>query len=49
VLFGSFSLLFFGGPAIADFAFILTLGFLIGTYSTVFVASALVVDWRAHK
>lgn len=49
VLFGSFSLLFFGGAAIADFAFILTLGFLFGTYSTVFVASALVVDWRAHK
>ncbi|MDD5226488.1 MAG: protein translocase subunit SecD [Candidatus Omnitrophica bacterium] len=49
VLFGSFSLLFFGGAAIADFAFILTVGFLIGTYSTVFVASALVVDWKAHK
>ncbi|MFA5159621.1 MAG: protein translocase subunit SecF, partial [Candidatus Omnitrophota bacterium] len=49
VLFGAFSLLFFGGSAIADFAFILTIGFMIGTYSTVFVASALVVDWKAHK
>jgi len=49
VIFGSLSLLFFGGSAISDFAFILTLGFLIGTYSTVFVASPLVVDWKAHK
>lgn len=49
VIFGALSLLFFGGSAISDFAFILTLGFLVGTYSTVFVASALVVDWKAHK
>lgn len=49
VLFGTLALLFFGGPAIADFAFILTVGFMIGTYSTVFVASSLVVDWKAHK
>ncbi len=49
VIFGALALLFFGGAAISDFAFILTLGFLIGTYSTVFVASALVVDWKAHK
>jgi SecD/SecF fusion protein len=49
VLFGALALLFFGGPAIADFAFLLTVGFLIGTYSTVFVASAVVVDWKAHK
>ncbi|HOW87390.1 MAG TPA: protein translocase subunit SecD [Candidatus Omnitrophota bacterium] len=48
VLFGALALLFFGGAAISDFAFILTIGFLIGTYSTVFVASALVVDWKAH-
>ncbi|NCB16646.1 MAG: protein translocase subunit SecF, partial [Synergistales bacterium] len=49
VLFGALSLYFFGGSAIADFAFILIVGFLIGTYSSIFVASALVVDWKAHK
>jgi SecD/SecF fusion protein len=49
VLFGTLALFLFGGSAIADFAFILLVGFAIGTYSTIFVASALVVDWKAHK
>ena len=49
VLLTSLCLLFFGGPAIADFAFILTIGFAIGTYSSVFVASALAVAWKARK
>ncbi|MFH0985252.1 MAG: protein translocase subunit SecD [Candidatus Omnitrophota bacterium] len=49
VLFGALSLFFFGGSAIADFAFILIVGFAIGTYSSVFVASALAVDWKAYK
>lgn len=43
------SLYFFGGPAIHDFAFILIIGFAVGTYSSIFVASALAVDWKAHK
>jgi preprotein translocase subunit SecF len=34
-----------GGKTLEDFAFVLLLGSLIGTYSTVFVAGALVVDW----
>lgn len=49
VLFGALALFFFGGSAIADFAFILIVGFVVGTYSSVFVASALAVDWKAHK
>jgi len=49
VLFCTLSLFFFGGPAIADFAFILIVGFVIGTYSSIFVASALAVDWKAYK
>ena len=49
VLVGTLALFLFGGSAIADFAFILIVGFLIGTYSSIFVASALVVDWKAHK
>jgi preprotein translocase SecF subunit len=49
VLFGALSLFFLGGPAIADFAFILIVGFVVGTYSSIFVASALAVDWKAYK
>jgi SecD/SecF fusion protein len=49
VLFGALSLFFFGGSAIADFAFILIIGFVVGTYSSIFVASALAVDWKAYK
>ncbi|HOW58175.1 MAG TPA: protein translocase subunit SecD [Candidatus Omnitrophota bacterium] len=48
VIFGSLSLLFFGGSAIADFAFILFVGFVVGIYSSVFVASALAADWKAR-
>ena len=47
-LFGALALVLFGGPAINDFAFILLVGFSVGVYSTVFVASALLVDWKAH-
>ncbi len=48
VLFATASIFFFGGPAINDFAFILLIGFSVGIYSTIFVASALVVDLKAH-
>lgn len=43
------ALFFLGGSALNDFAFILLVGFIIGIYSTVFVASALVVDMKARK
>ena len=46
VLFGSLALFFLGGQGINDFAFILCIGFAVGIYSSVFVASALVVDWK---
>jgi preprotein translocase subunit SecF len=48
VLFATASIFFFGGAAINDFAFILLIGFSVGIYSTIFVASALVVDLKAH-
>jgi preprotein translocase SecF subunit len=35
----------FGGKTLEDFALVILLGSLIGTYSTIFVAGALVVDW----
>jgi preprotein translocase subunit SecF len=41
-------LLFFGGTTLEDFAFVLLLGVVTGTYSTVYVAGALVVDWTRY-
>ena len=38
-LFGSLSLLIFGGIVIRDFALALTIGFIVGTYSSIFIAS----------
>lgn len=48
-LFAIAALFFFGGDAINDFAFILLVGFCVGIYSTIFVATSLVVDWKARK
>lgn len=48
VLFATAALFFFGGAAINDFSFILLIGFCVGVYSTIFVASALAVDLKAH-
>jgi len=42
-------LFFLGGSVIHDFAFTLIVGVLIGTYSSIFVASAIVVYWRKRK
>ncbi|MCD6382464.1 MAG: protein translocase subunit SecF, partial [Candidatus Hydrothermae bacterium] len=45
------SILIFGGPVIFDFAFALTVGVIVGTYSSIFVVAALVVEWTqaTHK
>ena len=42
-------LFFLGGAVIHDFAFTLIVGVLVGTYSSIFVASAFVVYWRKRK
>ena len=42
------ALYLFGGRSINDFAFTLLVGFSVGVYSTIFVAGALVVDWKAR-
>jgi preprotein translocase SecF subunit len=39
------SLYFFGGTVIHDFAFAMVLGLLFGTYSSIFIASNLVIDY----
>ena len=42
------TLLFFGGRTLEDFAFVLFVGVITGTYSTTYVAAALVVDWTLY-
>lgn len=42
------SLFFLGGPIIHDFAFALLIGILVGTYSSIFVASPLLVFWQEY-
>ncbi len=44
-----FCIFFFGGVVIHDFAFTLLLGVLVGTYSSVFVASPVVYLWHKGK
>jgi preprotein translocase subunit SecF len=39
-------LFFFGGPVIHDFAFTLMIGLISGTYSTIYVASPVVLFWN---
>lgn len=46
VLFGALALFFFGGGGINDFAFCLCIGLGVGIYSTIFVASAVLVDLK---
>jgi preprotein translocase subunit SecF len=41
-------LLFFGGKTLEDFAFVLFIGVITGTYSTIYVAGAIVVDWTTY-
>jgi preprotein translocase subunit SecF len=39
-------LFFFGGPVLNPFAFVLTVGILVGTYSSIYIASPMLVIWR---
>jgi preprotein translocase SecF subunit len=43
------ALFLFGGSAISDFILALLIGIVIGTYSSIFVASPLLVDWQAWE
>jgi preprotein translocase subunit SecF len=42
-------LFIFGGGVIHDFAFALMVGILVGTYSSVFVASPIILAWQERK
>jgi preprotein translocase subunit SecF len=48
VFFSAAILLLYGGKTLEDFAFVLFVGVITGTYSTTYVAAALVVDWTAY-
>ncbi len=43
-----FILFLFGGEVIKGFAFAMCVGVIVGTYSSIFVASALVLDWQSR-
>jgi len=43
------ALLFFGGVVLKEFALALTIGVVVGTYSSIFVASPIIAIWRGEK
>jgi len=49
VLITSIALFFFGGEVLHDFSLAMILGVLVGTYSSVFVASPIVLLWGGNK
>ncbi len=42
------AILIFGGPVIFDFALAITIGVVIGTYSSIYVVASLVVEWESY-
>lgn len=42
-------LFLFGGAALRPFSFVLTVGVVVGTYSSIFVAAPIVVAWQAFR
>jgi SecD/SecF fusion protein len=38
----------FGGEGLAGFSFCLVVGFLSGTYSTIYIASPVLIEWSSH-
>ena len=43
------SLYFLGGEVIKTFAFVLMIGVIVGTYSSIFIASPILIDWPSKK
>ena len=41
-----FALFFFGGASIKDFSLALIIGLITGTYSSIFIASPIWLEWR---
>jgi preprotein translocase subunit SecF len=42
-------LFLFGGEVLASFGFTMVVGILVGTYSTIYIASPIVIRWRAFS
>ncbi|MEO0248578.1 MAG: protein translocase subunit SecDF, partial [candidate division WOR-3 bacterium] len=42
-------ILILAGPMIFDFALALTIGIIVGTYSSIFVVATLVLDWTGKR
>ncbi|ARM30033.1 protein translocase subunit SecF [Prosthecochloris sp. HL-130-GSB] len=42
-------LFIFAGPAIRGFSFAILIGVIVGTYSSVFIAAPVVLDWQLHS
>jgi preprotein translocase SecF subunit len=43
------ALFLFGGPVLHDFAFAILIGVVVGTYSSIFIASPIVLWWSSKK
>jgi SecD/SecF fusion protein len=43
------ALLFLGGSVLRDFSLAITVGIFVGTYSSIYVVSALVVAWKIRQ
>jgi preprotein translocase subunit SecF len=43
------SIYFFGGASVKNFVLALIIGVIVGTYSSIFIASPLLVSWNSHK
>ena len=48
-LFVVLCLFFFGGESLHLFSFSLLTGFIIGTYSSIFIAASVIIDWHKVK
>jgi preprotein translocase SecF subunit len=49
VFFSTAVLFVFGGKVLEDLAFVLTVGVVTGTFSTIYIAGSLIVDWREWR
>ena len=49
VFFTTAVLYLFGGKVLEDMAFVLTVGVVTGTFSTVYIAGSLIVDWQSWR
>jgi preprotein translocase subunit SecF len=49
VLFVLLALFLIGGPSIHNFVFVMLVGVIVGTYSSIFIASPLLIEWESGR